>query len=116
MILAVQVTQYGPSKAIGGWDGYEDSGTDAGLGCHNNQLEDGVSCALSKPAEEALLVRPGVWLEILLANGKTIERRFDDRTDPDLPNARVDLYQKEAFDQTIPDQGQVIAIKAIPIG
>lgn len=115
MSLPIQVTQYGPSKKIGGWDNYSDSGTDAGLGCHNNKLEDGISCALSKPAEEQLRVKPGVWLDILLSNDKVIQRRFDDRTDPSLPNARVDLYQKLAFDNTIPEQGMVIAIKALPV-
>lgn len=114
MSLPVEVTQYGKSEESGGWDGKGDSGTDKGLGCHNNKLEDGISCALSKPAEEQLRVRPGVWLEVLLSNGKTIERRFDDRTDQSLPNARVDLYNEWKFDNTITDQGTVIAIKALP--
>lgn len=115
MSLNVMVTQYGPSEKVGGWDGDGDSGTDAGLGCHNNKLEDGISCALSKPAEEALGVKPGVWLDILLSNDIMIERRFDDRTDPSLPNARVDLYNFKGFDNTIPDSGMVVAIKAKPV-
>lgn len=114
MNLSVEVTQYGKSEQAGGWDGKGDSGTDAGLGCHNNKLEDKISCALSKPAEEQLRVRPGVWFEILLSNGVTLTRRFDDRTDQSLPNARVDLYNEWEFDNTIPDQGMVIAIKALP--
>ena len=115
MSLNVEITQYGPSEKVGGWDGKGDSGTDDGLGCYNNKLEDGISCALSKPAEEALRVKPGVWLDILLSNDVTIERRFDDRTDQNLPNARVDLYNFKGFDNTIPNQGMVIAIKAKPL-
>lgn len=112
MSLAVEITAYGKSIEAGGWDGKGDSGTDAGLGCINNQLVDGVSCALSKPAEEQLLVKPGVWLDILLANGITIQRRFDDRTDQNLSNARIDLYEEWKFDPTIPGSGMIIAIKA----
>jgi hypothetical protein len=109
------LTRYGKSVAAGGWDGVGDSGTDAGLGCANNKLVDGLSCALSKPAEALLGVKVGTMLEILGSNGVTYLRRFDDRTDQTLPEKRIDFYCEWQDDPSIPDTGRVLAVRPLAV-
>lgn len=122
--LDCELTRYGKSLEAGGWDDYQDGGTDAGMGCRSsilpdgtiiNPLIDGVTCALSKPAEEALGCEVGSWLDILLPDGRIVQRQFNDRTSPDLTNARVDFYCEWKDDPTIPETGKVIAIRANPL-
>lgn len=102
--MKMQVTQYGLSRRVGGWDGVGDSGTDNWLGCANNILNTS-SCALSKPAEQGLSAKPGDLLKIVFDAHHVYYRRFDDRTSQDpgvIPNARCDFFFPWTFDKSIP--------------
>lgn len=115
MSVQVQVTQFGLGLKAGGWDGASDSGTDAWLGNRNNTLNMS-SCALSKPAEEALgqlngsPLKGGELLRIYFDVKHIYYRTFDDRTDQTLPNARVDFFFPYAFDKTVPDSLALVTV------
>lgn len=109
MIEGVEVTQFGLSIAAGGWDGKGDSGTDAWLGDRNNILNSS-SCALSPVAEKGLGVKGGEILKIYFDEKHIYFRTFDDRTSPDLTNARVDFFFPYAFDKSIPSTPAVVTV------
>lgn len=85
------------------------------IGHANNKLEDGVSAALTKGLAESHGLRSGDMFEATLADGTTIQRRYDD-TVPNtykgkpLPET-VDLYNQNGSNSF---GGRVIGIK--PIG
>ncbi len=99
----MQITQYG-YKGDPDMDKY----TAKGEGAFAN-LQPDVSAALTQSAQKALGAQPGDYLKVTFKDGTSQIRRFDDRA-PES-NERMDLYQKEGFDKSIPDIGSVSVIK-----
>lgn len=105
--MHVQVTGYGPSTKVGGWDKFSDPGTDMGYGAFGNKLN-ASSCALTHPVVDGLSLKQGDWVNIDFGTW-IMKRRYDDRAMWSNPNAnaRVDLYMYVGFDKTIPDYAEV---------
>lgn len=97
--MRVKITQYGLSKASGGWDEYGDSGTDQWLGNRGNILNTS-SCALTASAATALKAQHGCLLKIIFDQKHVYYRTYDDTAPEDDP--RLDMFFPWAFDKTIP--------------
>lgn len=100
----IKITQYGYSNDPDG-----DTLTREGWGCWGNKL-DANGCALTKSAEDAIGALKLCWLEITFTNGVVMQRQWQDRAPESDP--RLDLYQPQGFDRTLPDFGTVKVISA----
>jgi hypothetical protein len=96
----MKITRYGLSKKMGGWDGVGDSDTDVFRGCEDNKLVDGISCALTRSAQEQLNAKVGDWLQIQYSNGYRELRRFDDRAPEE--DCRLDRFMAYTEDKNQP--------------
>lgn len=103
--VRMQLTQYGYPD-----DPYSDSETRKGNGAYHS-LVPGESVALTDSGLRALgLTRSGVrathpWVDIRLKGGGILQRRIDDRAPQS--NMRVDLYQPQGYDHSLPDYADV---------
>lgn len=98
--MKIKVTQYGKSIKAGGWDTYGDSFTDRFVGDHGNILNDGLSCALTHSARDALGAKHGDTIIIDFGDGKKETREYDD-TAPES-DMRVDLFNYDSFVPDLP--------------
>jgi hypothetical protein len=105
--MQMRITRYGKSKEAGGWDNYQDDGTDKLEGDHGNTLVDKVSCALTASARAALNISHGQWVFIQFSDGLFQCRRYDD-TAPE-ENERVDLFY-EFHDEELSELADVTVI------
>ena len=101
----MRITQYGYND-----DPYMDSKTERRIGGWDNVLN-AESCALTDAAVKLLELTQanrGAKLQVVFTNGATIFRRWDDRA-PEA-NARLDLYQPQGFDKSLPDFATVTVV------
>lgn len=106
--MSVKITEYGY-----GDDPYGDTLTRQGWGGWGNRLN-GASCALTDSEVKALGLTPrdhGAKLKITFSNGTVIYRFWADRA-PES-NQRLDLYEPEGFDKSIPDEATVEVVQDI---
>lgn len=100
----MKITQYGWATDPDG-----DTLTREGFGCWGNKL-DAHGCALTKSAEAAVGATKLCWLQVTFPGGKTLIRQWQDRAPEADP--RLDLYQPQGFDKTLPDFGTVKVVPA----
>ena len=99
----MRVTQYWPDKS----DPNTDSNTRNRIGFYDNPLTD-CSCALTVDAQAYLNVKRGDLVIIDFGHGRVFKRYFHDRC-PKYSEPRVDLFQVNGFDKSLPDYAFVRA-------
>lgn len=98
--MRIKTTQYGyPNDEDG------DTLTKEGWGCWGNKLT-AAGCALTKSAENLLGATKLCWLKITYSTGVILYRQWQDRA-PEADD-RLDLYQPQGFDKTLPDYADVV--------
>ena len=87
--IRAKATKYGYEG-----DPYGDSNSLSGIGHSDNQLEDGVSVALSQATARKLGLKPKQTADLLvtLENGRQIQARYDDTIPPGYGEDRIDFY------------------------
>ena len=83
----IYLTHYGPGKKKGGWDPYQDTHTNEGIGNHENKLN-AFSLSISKDLAHAAGLQRG---DPVYINGYYIGN-FDDTP---LDDGRVDIYDHD---------------------
>lgn len=107
----IKITQYGKSLKSGGWDPDGDTESDAKIGNEDNTIVSGKSCALTKLAVELLQIKELEWLRFRCADGTYQLRQYGD-TAPES-DARIDLFNYEAFVHGMPDTVDSIHVEVI---
>lgn len=109
--MITKITQYGKGTKVGGWDKYGDTNSNKFIGNRDNELINGVSCALTQMFALRILAKPGDWLQIVFPTGQVYLRRYDDTA----PQAeyRCDFFNYYAFDEQMDNFGDTADVRVL---
>lgn len=102
--MKIALTQYGYSNDPDG-----DTLTREGWGAWGNKLT-ATSCALKRSTASQLGFVPRCKVPIVLPNGNSLYRFWDDVIPETDKGARCDLYQPDGFDKSLPDTAQIAMV------